>query len=80
MQQSLASLIAQYGLLVVALNVLVDQIGLPVPAMPTLIVAGAMAAAGHLSIGPCVRLVRGGLRGAGLPVVSRRQGRTGSAC
>jgi membrane protein DedA with SNARE-associated domain/rhodanese-related sulfurtransferase len=52
MQQNLASLIAQYGLLVVALNVLVDQIGLPVPAMPTLIVAGAMAAAGHLSIGP----------------------------
>lgn len=52
MQQSLASLIAQYGLLVVALNVFVDQIGLPVPAMPTLIVAGAMAAAGHLSIGP----------------------------
>jgi membrane protein DedA with SNARE-associated domain/rhodanese-related sulfurtransferase len=46
------SLIAQYGLLVVALNVLVDQIGLPVPAMPTLIVAGAMAAAGRLSIGP----------------------------
>jgi hypothetical protein len=29
----LVSLIAQYGLLVVALNVLLDQIGLPVPAM-----------------------------------------------
>ncbi|HEX4153320.1 MAG TPA: DedA family protein/thiosulfate sulfurtransferase GlpE [Steroidobacteraceae bacterium] len=50
MTQELVSLIAQYGLLVVALNVLVDQIGLPVPAMPTLIVAGAMAAAGHLSM------------------------------
>jgi membrane protein DedA with SNARE-associated domain/rhodanese-related sulfurtransferase len=48
----LVSLITQYGLLVVALNVLADQIGLPVPAMPTLVVAGAMAAAGHLSIGP----------------------------
>jgi membrane protein DedA with SNARE-associated domain/rhodanese-related sulfurtransferase len=50
--QDLASLIAQYGLLVVVLNVLVDQIGLPVPAMPTLIVAGAMAAAGHLALAP----------------------------
>lgn len=52
MSHEFVSLIAQYGLLVVALNVLVDQIGLPVPAMPTLIVAGAMAAAGRLSIGP----------------------------
>jgi membrane protein DedA with SNARE-associated domain/rhodanese-related sulfurtransferase len=50
--QDLVSLITQYGLLVVALNVLVDQIGLPVPAMPTLMVAGAMVEAGHLSIGP----------------------------
>ena len=52
MSGEFVSLISQYGLLVVALNVLVDQIGLPVPAMPTLIVAGAMAAAGRLSIGP----------------------------
>lgn len=50
MTHQLVSLITEYGLLVVALNVLVDQIGLPVPAMPTLIVAGAMAAAGHLSM------------------------------
>lgn len=50
MTHQLVSLIGQYGLLLVALNVLVDQIGLPVPAMPTLIVAGAMAAAGHLPI------------------------------
>jgi membrane protein DedA with SNARE-associated domain/rhodanese-related sulfurtransferase len=48
----LVSLVGQYGLLLVALNVLLDQIGLPVPAMPTLIVAGAMGAAGHLSIAP----------------------------
>ncbi len=52
MSHEFVSLISQYGLLVVALNVLVDQIGLPVPAMPTLIVAGAMAAVGRLSIGP----------------------------
>ncbi len=52
MTQELVSLIAQYGLLIVGANVLVDQIGLPVPAYPTLVVAGAMAADGHLAAGP----------------------------
>jgi membrane protein DedA with SNARE-associated domain/rhodanese-related sulfurtransferase len=42
--------IAQYGLLVVFVNVLVDQIGLPVPAVPTLVVAGAIAANGQLPL------------------------------
>ncbi|MGC1728999.1 MAG: VTT domain-containing protein, partial [Steroidobacteraceae bacterium] len=41
------------GLGFVFLNVLLDQLGLPVPAVPTLVVAGAMAAAGRLS-GPQV--------------------------
>jgi len=36
------------GLSLVFLNVLCDQLGLPVPAVPTLIVAGAMAADGRL--------------------------------
>jgi membrane protein DedA with SNARE-associated domain/rhodanese-related sulfurtransferase len=36
-------LIAQYGLALVFANVLAEQIGLPVPAIPTLIVAGALA-------------------------------------
>ncbi len=40
--------IAHYGLMIVFINVLVDQIGLPVPAVPTLIVAGAVAADGKL--------------------------------
>ncbi len=52
MNQEFVALIAQYGLIAVVLNVLVDQLGLPVPAMPALIVAGAMAAAGRLSVGP----------------------------
>ena len=39
------------GLSLVFLNVLCDQLGLPVPAVPTLIVAGAMAAAGRLPAG-----------------------------
>ncbi len=51
MTQELVALIAQYGLMVVAANVLLDQIGLPVPAMPTLIVAGAIAGAGGLALG-----------------------------
>jgi membrane protein DedA with SNARE-associated domain/rhodanese-related sulfurtransferase len=44
----LVLLIGQYGLAVVVINVLLDQIGLPVPAVPTLIVAGAIAAGGKL--------------------------------
>ena len=52
MTQDLVSLIAQYGLLIVGANVLLDQIGLPVPAYPTLVVAGAIAAGGHLAAGP----------------------------
>ena len=47
--QELVDLVARYGLLLVFLNVLVEQVGLPVPAVPTLVVAGAAAAAGKLS-------------------------------
>lgn len=43
-------LIAQYGLLIVFLNVLVEQVGFPVPSLPTLVVAGAQAVKGHLSL------------------------------
>jgi membrane protein DedA with SNARE-associated domain/rhodanese-related sulfurtransferase len=39
-----------YGLLVVALNVLLNQIGLPVPVVPTLVLAGAIAANGQLPL------------------------------
>jgi membrane protein DedA with SNARE-associated domain/rhodanese-related sulfurtransferase len=40
--------LSQYGLGLVALNVLLNQLGLPVPVVPTLIVAGAVAANGQL--------------------------------
>jgi membrane protein DedA with SNARE-associated domain/rhodanese-related sulfurtransferase len=43
-------LIAEYGLALVFANVLLEQLGLPVPAMPTLVVAGALAAEGEFSI------------------------------
>jgi membrane protein DedA with SNARE-associated domain len=45
----MADLLAHYGLALIFVNVLVEQIGVPVPALPTLLVAGAMAADGHLS-------------------------------
>jgi membrane protein DedA with SNARE-associated domain/rhodanese-related sulfurtransferase len=39
-----------YGVTIVFVNVLLDQIGLPVPAVPTLVVAGAVAAHGQMSM------------------------------
>ena len=50
MTQSLLLSLSQYGLWAVVLNVLLNQIGLPLPALPTLIVAGAIAASGQLSL------------------------------
>ena len=50
MAHEIIALIAQYGLLLVFLNVLAAQAGVPVPAVPTLVVAGALAAGGHLSL------------------------------
>jgi len=41
-------LIANYGVALVFANVLIQQIGLPIPVVPTLIVAGALAADGKL--------------------------------
>ncbi|MEA3106523.1 MAG: hypothetical protein QOI88_1128 [Gammaproteobacteria bacterium] len=51
MTQQLLSDVGQYGLIIVFINVLVDQIGLPVPAVPTLVVAGALAGDGLLPAG-----------------------------
>ena len=50
MAHAIIALIAQYGLLLVFLNVLVEQAGVPVPAVPTLVVAGALAAGAQLSL------------------------------
>jgi membrane protein DedA with SNARE-associated domain/rhodanese-related sulfurtransferase len=50
MSPDLIALISQYGLAIVFANVLVEQIGLPIPAMPTLVVAGALGASGQLSL------------------------------
>ena len=46
---AITPLAAHYGVGLVFLNVLLDQLGVPVPALPTLIVAGALVADGRLS-------------------------------
>lgn len=40
----------QYGVWIVGLNVLLQQLGLPIPAVPTMMVAGALAATGRMDI------------------------------
>lgn len=50
MAHQIVTLLAEYGLLLVFLNVLVEQAGLPLPAVPTLVVAGALAAGGQLPL------------------------------
>ena len=53
MTHDLIPLLSQYGLAIVFANVLIEQIGVPVPAIPTLVIAGALTAEGKLS-GPLV--------------------------
>lgn len=45
--EEIISLLAQHGLLLVFANVFLTQAGLPVPAVPILVVAGALAAQGE---------------------------------
>src|SRR5690348_2567435 len=51
--QHIASLLQQFGLLVLFLNVLLEQAGLPLPSYPLLIVAGALTFSGG-SVAPAV--------------------------
>ena len=46
---ALSASLDRYGVPLVGLNVFLQQLGLPIPAVPTMIVAGAMAAASRLS-------------------------------
>ncbi len=46
----LQALLAQHGLLLVFGNVLLAQLGLPLPAMPILIIAGALVAQGDMGL------------------------------
>ena len=51
---NLIELLQIYGVLIVFAIVLVEQIGLPIPAFPVLIVAGALSATGELSWHLCL--------------------------
>lgn len=51
MDQIVAHLI-EHGLLVVFLNVFLEQVGVPIPALPTLMVAGALVARGEMGLLP----------------------------
>ena len=52
--QEMTSLLAHYGLAFIFLNVFLVQAGAPVPAMPTLMVAGAYTVAGDMSLAAIV--------------------------
>jgi len=54
--QQLAFYVSKYGLSLIFVNVLCEQMGLPIPAMPVLVVAGALAVERDLSV-PRVLLV-----------------------
>lgn len=54
---ALTSLLAEHGLSLVFANVVIAQLGLPVPALPMLIVAGALVADGTLGIVPLAFVV-----------------------
>lgn len=50
--EEITGLLSQHGLLLVFANVLVTQLGIPVPAVPLLIVAGAFVAEGNIALAP----------------------------
>ena len=50
MTHAIVALIAEYGLMLVFINVLVEQAGVPLPAVPTLVVAGALSSIGKLPL------------------------------
>ena len=54
---ALTTLVLRHGVGFVFLNVLLQQLGVPVPAVPTLLVAGALAADGRLPFGTLLAAV-----------------------
>ena len=58
--QELTHLIEVFGLLLIFGAVLLDEIGLPVPSLPALIVAGALARNGHFSLPALIGAALGG--------------------
>src|SRR2546422_1990249 len=71
----LLDVLVRYGYLVVFGWVFAEQIGLPIPAMPVLLAAGAMAGTGRLSL--VLVLVLAGIASLACDVVWHRSGRVG---
>jgi len=76
MQQLVAQL-SQYGLALVFANVFLEQIGAPIPALPTLIVAGAFAAHGKMDLAAILLIAVAGsvIADTAWYLIGRRQGR-----
>ena len=55
--EELRHLLAQHGLTLVFWNVLLSQLGLPIPAMPMLVLAGALVAEGSMHVAPLAIVV-----------------------
>jgi membrane protein DedA with SNARE-associated domain len=74
--QGLSSQLAAYGLPLVLAVSFAEQIGLPVPAIPVLVVAGALAADGRLDLAAAVALATAGALAADLAwfAIGRRHG------
>jgi len=58
--EALTDLLAQHGLLLVFANVLAAQLGVPIPAVPLLVVAGAFVADGRMALAPLVAVALAG--------------------
>lgn len=52
--EEMTGLLAQHGLLLVFANVLLTQSGVPVPAVPVLVVAGAFVGQGKIALAPLI--------------------------
>lgn len=57
---ALKALLSEHGVTIVFLNVVIAQLGLPIPALPMLVVAGALLAEGSLNLATLVLVVIGG--------------------
>jgi membrane protein DedA with SNARE-associated domain len=75
MHQLVAQL-SQYGLALVFANVFLEQIGAPIPALPTLIVAGAFAARGKMDLAAILLVAVAGsvIADTAWYLIGRRQG------
>ncbi|MBK9245191.1 MAG: VTT domain-containing protein [Burkholderiales bacterium] len=75
--ESLTGLLQQHGPLLVFLNVLVEQLGAPVPAVPVLVVAGALSVEGGFTASAvvAVAVLASGIANVTWYLIGRRYGR-----